>query len=915
MRRHRGGSKSRRNYGEASGSVYTPASLVVLSVCLILLALFGIVVERDSPGHPRGEASEPSYSSPTPIPGPSGRSAYDMAYDAASDRVILFGGRTITGAPLGETWAYDFDVNEWTKMAPAVEPAPRFGHAMVYMPQLERIFLFGGWLGSTHSNETWQYDFDNDTWTELTPGPSPPRRAGHAMAYDAGSGQVILFGGVIVGVGLNNETWAYNVTAGTWTQMNPAVQPSPRERTRLVYVPSSDRMVLFGGYMPAVSDETWTYDFKNDTWELKSPILRPSARHHHGLVYDSSADRVILFAGAGATSTNDTWAYHLATDTWTEMSPPSAPSRRVGHRLAYDSQSDRILLFGGRFLFGGGAVNNETWAYDAGADTWTPLTAPAPRPSARAFHSLVYHTESDRVILFGGNERTVSGSFESNGETWAFDRNLNRWTNMTPTPSPSPRDAYAMAYDNQSDRVILFGGIGPVGGTEVFSGETWAYNWSANAWTNRLPSGSPPARLGAQMAYDTQANRMILFGGHDETVQFADTWSYDFGANAWTELAPSTGPSSRAFHTMVYDEASARVVLFGGQFSTGSTLVYYNDTWTYNSQTNAWVEMNPPSSPPTRSAHAAAYDSHSDRVLMFGGDPGGDDTWAYDLNGNAWTEVDAPSRPSLRSAHGMAYDAESERTILFGGIWPYGSVTDPTLTRNRETWEFAWGTGTWAMVDGPASPSAAFTVSTLSAMVGETLTMDAGPSSDPDGSIVSYAWDFGDGATASGTTVQHAYAEEGTYAVTLTVTDNDDLEDSTSLDVVIALAPDTTNPSIVILSPEEGATLSSATVTVMGTASDETSLGKVELSEDGVEWILATGTDTWSGTLSLEECVDHTISARATDSTGNTATATVGVTRLCPPLWSDPLFIVVVAVAGVAVVVAVVLLIRRRSGQ
>jgi PKD repeat protein len=46
-------------------------------------------------------------------------------------------------------------------------------------------------------------------------------------------------------------------------------------------------------------------------------------------------------------------------------------------------------------------------------------------------------------------------------------------------------------------------------------------------------------------------------------------------------------------------------------------------------------------------------------------------------------------------------------------------------------------------------------------------------STDSDGTITSHVWDFGDGTTGGGTTVQHAYPQAGTYTVTLTVTDDD----------------------------------------------------------------------------------------------------------------------------------------------
>ncbi len=65
-------------------------------------------------------------------------------------------------------------------------------------------------------------------------------------------------------------------------------------------------------------------------------------------------------------------------------------------------------------------------------------------------------------------------------------------------------------------------------------------------------------------------------------------------------------------------------------------------------------------------------------------------------------------------------------------------------------------------------PTAAFT----SSCSGLACSFDGSASSDPDGSIAGYAWDFGDGSTGSGIAPSHTYAADGTYSVTLTVTDN-----------------------------------------------------------------------------------------------------------------------------------------------
>jgi PKD repeat protein len=60
------------------------------------------------------------------------------------------------------------------------------------------------------------------------------------------------------------------------------------------------------------------------------------------------------------------------------------------------------------------------------------------------------------------------------------------------------------------------------------------------------------------------------------------------------------------------------------------------------------------------------------------------------------------------------------------------------------------------------------------------VSVDGFPSSDPDGTISSYAWTWGDGTTETGMTATHTYATEGAKTITLTVTDNSGLTNSTS---------------------------------------------------------------------------------------------------------------------------------------
>ena len=90
----------------------------------------------------------------------------------------------------------------------------------------------------------------------------------------------------------------------------------------------------------------------------------------------------------------------------------------------------------------------------------------------------------------------------------------------------------------------------------------------------------------------------------------------------------------------------------------------------------------------------------------------------------------------------------------------------------------------------PELPIASFTYSPLGPQVNDTITFDSSGCSDSDGTIVSYSWDFGDGTTSTSHNPTHIYAQEGSYTVTLTITDNDGLKDSITMSLGEILIPE-----------------------------------------------------------------------------------------------------------------------------
>lgn len=102
--------------------------------------------------------------------------------------------------------------------------------------------------------------------------------------------------------------------------------------------------------------------------------------------------------------------------------------------------------------------------------------------------------------------------------------------------------------------------------------------------------------------------------------------------------------------------------------------------------------------------------------------------------------------------------------------------------------------------------------------IGTSVSLDGSASRDTDGSIVSYEWDFGDGAKSTGEMVTHTYSEVGTYTVTLTVTDNRGIKTSDTLTVQVNRE---NNPPVITgLSAEQDQVLTGATTTISALAND-----------------------------------------------------------------------------------------------
>ena len=342
------------------------------------------------------------------------------------------------------------------------------------------------------------------------------------------------------------------------------------------------------------------------------------------------------------------------------------PPAQYHQGMVYDIARDRLVA----------VVNHrdtlEVWEGKPAVTPWV-LRQPVASPNGRGEFAVTYDENRQRVVLFGGDR---GGPID---ELWEWDG--NQWEERT-TPGPAPRRFHDMTYHKGLGVVVLFGGEA-AGGTLL--DDMWA--WDGNGWA-QLAGGPmvPAARSLTAITYDSSYDELFLYGGYIGNNVFTDD-CWRWSPAGWQALPVLSTPGARGWHDMAYDASRSRVVM------CGQYLLWNNQkTWEWNRASLSWVEASAtaPSSVGREGPHLA-YDSASKEVMLFGGQGNYGIGWSsqygqradlhrFDSAASQW-QVVVPSRPGS-AGRTMAYDSVRGVTVLHGQ--PTGS--SPTWERTLFGW-------------------------------------------------------------------------------------------------------------------------------------------------------------------------------------------------------------------------------------
>ena len=208
--------------------------------------------------------------------------------------------------------------------------------------------------------------------------------------------------------------------------------------------------------------------------------------------------------------------------------------------------------------------------YNPLTNNWTMMpynggTAGELGPLGR-FNQLALWTGTE-MIVWGGSSTSTGGTFFNTGGR--YNPQTNTWTIMSSTNAPAGC-AFGSAVWTGSE-LIVWGGTGSSG--DVATGAR--YDPVTDTWTALSTTNAPLSRHGHAAIWD--GKNMVVWGGQRLNSAINTGGRYDPVSNTWTALSTADAPAGRLDFTTV--AAGADMLIFGGRTGSGSTLVYYKDTF------------------------------------------------------------------------------------------------------------------------------------------------------------------------------------------------------------------------------------------------------------------------------------------------------------------------------------------------
>lgn len=524
-----------------------------------------------------------------------------LCYDGFNQEIVLCGGGAVDkdSSHVG-TWIFKPSTAAWTELALGVQPGPRANTAMAFDGQNNVIVLFGGDHLDYYYGDTWIYDCAAKIWSQRHPSMNPKPRAGHSMVYLPKSKKVVLLGGYSRAGDQASvyEMWAYDYTANAWGLIKrfngagvwPKTAGAKCPATAFSAADTGDAIVSLGdsaasGYYfhPSV------YRMQCDPSQLDAAGSAAYGTAHDTMNWYSDntwEDPKWFTNGIAAPDTAATEAFlqGIVLNTWYKLSQPKVPEGdRAWSSTIFDPDQDQFLKFGGGHV---AHCGTDVDHYSVHANRY----AIGYRPE----YPLDYNGDNEcRPGPFTFNNRPFMNVHNTHG--YDYDINLHRMIFVA--------GAHTYVYNpdimdwDKAHIHSIFGsggyntglvqtphGVACAYGNSYGTNGVYLFDKSAMNWKRLSNSGDALPTFYADnsgVIYDSKRDRLIIAQGDANAM--AHLWSFDFVTGVVAKLYPADSAFTTAndghYRDLVYLPFQD-IVVFGIRLAQGHLA--------YDCNANAW---------------------------------------------------------------------------------------------------------------------------------------------------------------------------------------------------------------------------------------------------------------------------------------------------------------------------------------
>ena len=217
------------------------------------------------------------------IGAPEPRANHTSTYVPKTNMVYVFGGQggvNYSRKSFNDIYSYDCKSQEWTKInSKGIPPKERGGHTACLLPDGNRIFIHGGWSGTTQHFNSYLFDVEKEEWIDLdSPANELPRWnhcavvvpclpesklfvfGGERASYEEGAARAFgALDNTVSFLQLEKDLKGKRFQTVQVTEQKESDKPLPRENSVMIYDRYEQRLIIFGG---------WSGNYLNDLWEL-----------------------------------------------------------------------------------------------------------------------------------------------------------------------------------------------------------------------------------------------------------------------------------------------------------------------------------------------------------------------------------------------------------------------------------------------------------------------------------------------------------------------------------------------------------------------------------------------------------------------------------------------------------------------